>query len=84
VEPIPILLEGSKALVPAVYGTRLSTVLLIRRNGEAHFIERDVWKRDNDGRVVKTDPPTQREFQFTLDLEAIGRAQAAPEEGSSS
>jgi len=70
-------------LVPTAYGTRLSTVLLIRRNGEVHFIERDVWKRDNDGQVAKTDLPTQREFHFALDLEAIGRTEATRTDGSS-
>ncbi|KAG2009605.1 hypothetical protein CC2G_012517 [Coprinopsis cinerea AmutBmut pab1-1] len=77
VEPIPIVLEGSQSAVPTAYGTRLSTVLLIRRNGDAHFIERDIWKRDNDGNIARTDPPTQREFKFKLDLEAIRRAQSS-------
>ena len=79
VEPIPIVLEGevgSNTVVPTAYGTRLSSVLLVRRNGQAHFIERDIWKRDNDGNIVNlTDPPTQREFAFELDLDSIRRAQ---------
>lgn len=85
VDPIPIVLEGFQMSVPATaYGTRLTSVLLIRRNGDAHFIERDIWKRDNDGSIVKADPPTQREFSFKLDLEAIRRAQESLSEASPS
>ncbi|KAK7048756.1 NRDE protein-domain-containing protein [Favolaschia claudopus] len=29
---------------PAYYGTRTATVLLVRRSGEALFVERDVWR----------------------------------------
>jgi len=45
---------------------------LIRRNGEVYFVERDIWSRGSDGRsVVNVDPPTQREFRFSLDMDAI-------------
>ncbi|ESK85415.1 ser thr-rich protein t10 in dgcr region [Moniliophthora roreri MCA 2997] len=53
---------------PSHYGTRLSTVLLIRRDGQATFIERDIWKLV-DGKVTKmdVDSPSERTFRFTLE-----------------
>ena len=65
---------------PAPYGTRLSTVLLVRSNGQVLFIERDIWKlgdgvggsgSDGSGggsRPVKSDPPTERKYNFQLDI----------------
>ncbi|KZT65847.1 DUF833-domain-containing protein [Daedalea quercina L-15889] len=52
------------------YGTRLATVLLIRRDGSACFVERDVWILDPHGDVVKADAKThQRVFRFQIDLD---------------
>ena len=48
------------------YGTRLSTVILIRRDGSATFIERDVWALDEHGRVVKRDSGHDRVFRFAI------------------
>lgn len=48
------------------YGTRLSTVILIKRTGEVLFIERDRWKLV-DAKPVLSDPTSQREFRFNLD-----------------
>lgn len=82
VAPIPIVLEGkskdsnSHTKIPAVYATRLSTVLLIKRNGDVYFVERDIWTRGADGDVIKSEPPTQREFRFTLDLDAIRKSES--------
>lgn len=49
------------------YGTRLSTVILVRRNGSVLFIERDIWLRDTDGSVVRGDPHLERSFRFRID-----------------
>ncbi|THU92449.1 hypothetical protein K435DRAFT_672087 [Dendrothele bispora CBS 962.96] len=47
------------------YGTRLSTVLLIRRNGEVMFVERDIWKMVDD-KVVRMGKDSERVFRFKL------------------
>lgn len=57
------------------YGTRLSTVLLIRRDGSVLFIERDVWKLGKDGKPERLDhkesrgegDTKERVFEFKLD-----------------
>lgn len=52
------------------YGTRLATVLLIRRDGSVCFVERDVWMLDLHGDVMKADAKNQqRVFHFQLDLD---------------
>ncbi|KAF9015772.1 hypothetical protein BDZ89DRAFT_1118400 [Hymenopellis radicata] len=55
--------------VDKAYGTRLSTVILIRRDGSVLFIERDLWK-SVDGRVtkLKMDPLSERVYRFQLEL----------------
>lgn len=53
---------------PTFYGTRLSTVLLVRRDGAVLFIERDVWKLV-DGKAVKLEPPTERRFRFNINVQ---------------
>ncbi|KAL0062325.1 hypothetical protein AAF712_010809 [Marasmius tenuissimus] len=73
VEPIAATWGGRVAY----YGTRLSNVLLIRRNGLVTFIERDIWKLV-DGKVTRmgrdtdssspTPTPSERTFRFQLDL----------------
>jgi uncharacterized protein with NRDE domain len=62
--------NNSPSSVATYYGTRLSTVLLVRNNGEVLFIERDIWKLGDGGDVVpvKSDPPTERKFTFKLDI----------------
>ncbi|KAF8956526.1 NRDE protein-domain-containing protein [Flammula alnicola] len=67
VTPIRIVVEGG-SLTPAHYGTRLSTVLLVRKNGDVLFIERDIWESSVDGVPIKADPPTERVFRFKLDI----------------
>ncbi|EDR12529.1 uncharacterized protein LACBIDRAFT_312042 [Laccaria bicolor S238N-H82] len=68
VAAIPITIEGSTEYVkPAFYGTRSSTVLLVRRDGVVLFIERDVWKLV-DGKAVKLEPPTERRFRFNINV----------------
>jgi hypothetical protein len=53
---------------PSLAGTRLSTVLLIRRDGQVLFIERDIYRlSDLGGGGPDRDPPSQRVFRFALD-----------------
>lgn len=48
------------------YGTRLSTVILIRRDGSVVFIERDIWALDGRGGVVRRDFGHDRVFRFQI------------------
>lgn len=50
-----------------IYGTRLSTVVLVKRSGEVVFTERDRWKVDADGRPILADPSSQRVFRFKIE-----------------
>jgi len=67
VSPLPVIVEGSGNDVPAYYGTRLSTVLLVRKDGNVLFIERDIWVLVN-GKPERPDPPTERRIRFKLDV----------------
>ncbi|KAI0657260.1 DUF833-domain-containing protein [Cubamyces menziesii] len=58
--------ESSDERCPNYYGTRLSTVILIRRNGTALFIERDIWTLDDQGRIARGDPQHDRVFRFQI------------------
>ncbi|KNZ72029.1 Ser/Thr-rich protein T10 in DGCR region [Termitomyces sp. J132] len=60
--PFPITVEGAPQ-GDNRYGTRLSTILLIKKTGDALFIERDIWTLA-DGEVIRVDPRTQRVFRF--------------------
>jgi len=64
VKPFPLTDHSTKRLVPI--GTRLSTVLLIRRDGRVLFIERDIWTVGQDGDVKRADQQSQRVFRFQL------------------
>lgn len=68
VEPIPVKAPLSNELSPTVnlYGTRLSTVILIRRDGEVLFIERDIWVLNDEKELVKSDAKSQRVFRFRI------------------
>jgi len=55
-------------------GTRLSTILLVRNNGQVLFIERDIWKLGDGGVPVKSEPPGERKYNFQLDLTAGNRS----------
>ncbi|OJT09950.1 hypothetical protein TRAPUB_13587 [Trametes pubescens] len=72
VDPLPIgPSESADAPPPNYYGTRLSTVILIRRDGTALFIERDVWTRSDDGRVARGDPGHDRVFRFQIERDGL-------------
>ncbi|KAK0202129.1 NRDE protein-domain-containing protein [Desarmillaria ectypa] len=60
---VPISIEGK------MYGTRLSTVLLVGRDGRVLFVEQDVWKLDHDsGGVTRSGLESQRLHRFQLDV----------------
>jgi Uncharacterized conserved protein len=60
-------LADSSSAGPQHYATRLSTVLLIRKDGGVLFIERDVWKVV-DEKVTTVDPSSERTFRFQIAL----------------
>ncbi|KAF8443171.1 NRDE protein-domain-containing protein [Boletus edulis BED1] len=49
-----------------LYGTRLSTVVLVKRSGEVVFTERDRWITEQ-GRSIMADPSSQRVFRFQME-----------------
>ncbi|KAI5896975.1 uncharacterized protein SCHCODRAFT_02616353 [Schizophyllum commune H4-8] len=63
IQVLPLVDPSARSAGP--YGTRLSTVLLVRKDGQALFVERDIWTLQ-DGKVVKADPSSQRVHRFTL------------------
>jgi hypothetical protein len=63
--PFPVVFDGQNTY----YGTRLATVLLIRRDGQVLFIERDMWELGPDGLPTKADPPKERTFRFKINLD---------------
>ena len=69
VQVVPILLVSDGR--STYYGTRNSTVLLVRRDGQVLFIERDIWELGPDGVPYKADPPTERKFRFKIDLDSL-------------
>jgi uncharacterized protein with NRDE domain len=73
-EPIQIKPKTASDGDPDLYGTRLSTVLLIRRAGQVLFIERDVYRLDDDREPTIRDPPADRVFRFTLDFDRTTHA----------
>ncbi|KAF8624405.1 hypothetical protein AX15_005886 [Amanita polypyramis BW_CC] len=63
VPPYPVKISDTHT---AFYGTRVSTVILIKRNGEVHYVERDIWQIA-DGKPVLSLPSSARVFHFKLD-----------------
>ena len=53
---------------PDYYGTRLATIILIRRDGQVLFRERDIWQLDSTGNAVRGDPRKDRVFRFRIDV----------------
>jgi uncharacterized protein with NRDE domain len=49
-----------------LYGTRLSQVLLVRRDGRVTYTERDIWALDGRGAAVRASPENTRSFIFRL------------------
>ena len=49
------------------YGTMLSTVVLIKRDGEVIFVERDIWGLDSTGEPTRlSDNSKDRVFRFNI------------------
>lgn len=66
VQVLPLPIKPSENAPAMICGTRLSTVLLVRRNGEVHLVERDIWQMV-DGEPVMAQPSSTRVFHFKLD-----------------
>lgn len=62
------LAHDASADGPEYYGTRLATVLLVRRDGRCLFIERDIWQLDSAGAPARGDPRQDRVFRFALSI----------------
>lgn len=56
-----------------IYGTRLSTVVLVKRSGEVHFTERDRWKLTAQGRAILANPTSQRVFHFSIERRELSK-----------
>jgi uncharacterized protein with NRDE domain len=51
------------------YGTRLSTILLVGRDGSVLFIERDIWTWDEElKKPVLADASSERVYRFNLNI----------------
>ena len=70
VSPMPLPTVSGNLSSPAPYGTRLSTVLLVRNNGHVLFVERDIWQLGDGDVPFKSEPPTERKYNFKLEASA--------------
>ena len=52
------------------YGTRLSTIILIRKDGSVVFRERDIWTLNATGEPVRGDDSNDRVLEFKLALDS--------------
>jgi len=70
VDPLMMSLRSAADDGPTdVFGTCLSTVVLVRRDGEVIFLERDMWTLDRDSRVpVLAESSSQRTYKFRLNV----------------
>lgn len=50
-----------------LYGTRLSTVILVRRDGKVLFVERDIWLLGEENKAFKAANTNDRVFTFHLE-----------------
>jgi uncharacterized protein with NRDE domain len=65
VEPLNVV-NGS-------YGTRLSTVVLVKRSREVVFTERDRWELSAQAQPILADPSSQRVFRFKLESSELSK-----------
>ncbi|KAF7791483.1 hypothetical protein EIP86_002499 [Pleurotus ostreatoroseus] len=80
IPPLRIRADASAAAKggpPPVYGTRAATALLVRRDGRALFVERDVWVLDERGEAVRGEVGRQRVVRFDVEVELDGNAAGA-------
>ncbi|EIN12811.1 DUF833-domain-containing protein [Punctularia strigosozonata HHB-11173 SS5] len=66
IEPYPVAFDPTHAT--DFYGTRLSTVILVRRDGKVLFVEREPW-RLSDGVLQKQQPPDEHVFRMQISLQ---------------
>ena len=66
----PLLVPPGDGKPAEKYATRLSTVILIRRDGSALFIERDIWELDEAGELTTADfdDPSERAFRLQVPI----------------
>ncbi len=49
------------------YGTRVTTVILIKENGEVNFVERDIFVQNDRDEAVRGDKERKYRFQAEMD-----------------
>ncbi|EKM52111.1 uncharacterized protein PHACADRAFT_128288 [Phanerochaete carnosa HHB-10118-sp] len=64
----PMQVRASETSDGLLYGTRLSTIILVRRDGSVSFYERDIWVLDERGQPTKGDEKNERVFKFRADI----------------
>jgi hypothetical protein len=67
IEPYPVTFSPGQAL--DFYGTRLSTVILVRRDGQVLFVEREPWILSESGELQKQDPAEEHVFRVHISLQ---------------
>ena len=65
IDPINITLDGQ---LSGWYGTRLSTIILIRSDGSVLFRERDIWTLNATGEPILGESSNDRLLEFKLAL----------------
>ncbi|KAH9949783.1 DUF833-domain-containing protein [Amylocystis lapponica] len=67
VEPLSIpAAQSPDTVADEYYGTRLSTIIMVRRDGSVLCIERDIWTLDSDRKATKATAKDQRVFRFSI------------------
>ena len=67
--PLPASTHTAPALTSQskeYYGTRLTTIILVRRDGRVTFVERDIWSIGKDGGLVGMRKDSERRFNFDI------------------
>ena len=67
VDPIKVGLDAGPN---GWYGTRLSTIVLVRKDGSVVFRERDIWTLNAIGQPVRGDDCNDRLLEFNLALDS--------------
>ncbi|KAG8716620.1 hypothetical protein FRC09_015484 [Ceratobasidium sp. 395] len=69
-DTVPASTDAAPALIAQqtdYYCTRLTTVILVRRDGQVEFVERDIWAElEGKSNPVKADKTSQRRFSFEI------------------
>lgn len=66
VDPINVALGAGSS---GWYGTRLSTIILIRDDGSVLFRERDIWTLNATGEPIRGESSNDRLLEFKLALD---------------